>query len=179
MCKFKLIYILRGYTHWLRSFVFTISSCWNNWFLEKIIRGVIYFERERERERLERRSSLINRSHSFHYFTSRSNARILTVTFWLALSPWMVRNGLLVAGWSGGACVPASRLLMGICVGPGICSCWRSGWWCCWWWCCCTSWYRRAWCCSWGKTTRGKVSPGHRPSGQYSRLSPCSSLLWY
>lgn len=66
------------------------------------------------------------------------------VTFWLVLSPWMVRKGLVVAVWSGGAWAPARRLLMGICVGPGSCSCWSSGGWCC----CCISWYRKAWCCS-------------------------------
>lgn len=74
---------------------------------------------------------------------------ILTVTFWAALSPWIVRNGLVAAGLSGEACVPESKLLMGICAPPVICSCCTSDWWCWWWWCCCcTNWYKRAWCCS-------------------------------
>ena len=83
----------------------------------------------------------------------------------------------VVAGWSGGACVPASRLLMGICVGPGICSCWRSGWWCCCccWWCCCTSWYRSAWCCSLSKNTwEGWVPSPDKPAGQ-----PALSLFFF
>lgn len=71
------------------------------------------------------------------------------VTFWAALSPWIVRNGLVEAALSGDACVPESKLFMGICAPPVICSCCTSDWWWCWWWwCCCTSWYRRAWCCS-------------------------------
>lgn len=80
------------------------------------------------------------------------------VTFWAALSPWIVRNGFVVAVWSGDAWVPASKLLMGICVAPEICNCCTSGWW--WWWCCCccccccTSWYRRAWCCSLNMTVQ-------------------------
>lgn len=74
---------------------------------------------------------------------------ILTVTFWAALSPWIVRNGLVAAGLSGEACVPESKLFMGICAPPVICSCCTSDWWCWWWWCCCcTNWYKRAWCCS-------------------------------
>lgn len=74
---------------------------------------------------------------------------ILTVTFWAALSPWIVRKGLVEAAFSGDAWVPESKLLMGICAPPVICSCCTSDWWWCWWWCCCcTNWYRRAWCCS-------------------------------
>lgn len=67
----------------------------------------------------------------------------LTFIFWAALSPWRARNGFVVVVWRGVAWVPASKLLMGICVAPEICICWTSDW-CC----CCTSWYRRAWCCS-------------------------------
>lgn len=90
-------------------------------------------------------------------YCMESEVRILTVTFWAALSPWIERNGLVPAAFSGEACVPESKLFMGICAPPVICNCCTSDWWCWWWWCCCcTNWYKRAWCCSLSNMGRGR-----------------------